>query len=333
MSRRRWWSRGAALAVSAAAAAALVIPGSGVTPEPSSPVRTTASGAETPVLDVYALSKYVSLGSSYAAGPAVSRLHTVCQRSADNYPHQVAAALGMRLSDASCSGARTVNILRVPQRPLRMPQISAVTPDTRLVTITTGGNDLDYMGRLLAMGCANSDPRRISPLTARACARPKPIRPEPVARDYVAVEQSIAATVGAVRARAPHALVVIVDYLPLGPVGQRCAGLALTPAQAISTRRVYDALVAATARAAAASDAVLVRASRAGAGHGVCSKSPWLSGFGTGGVSYHPNAQGKTAVADLVLAALRQPSTVAEFVTLGVLPASGVVGPGVAPSR
>ena len=32
---------------------------------------------------------------------------------------------------------RTVNILRVPQRPLRMPQISAVTPDTRLVTITT----------------------------------------------------------------------------------------------------------------------------------------------------------------------------------------------------
>ncbi|MGV9792921.1 SGNH/GDSL hydrolase family protein [Gordonia sp. NPDC003422] len=333
MSRHRW-SHAAVIVASVIAAAAVMIPGSAVMPEPSYPVRSTASGSDTPVLSVFALSKYVALGSSYAAGPEVRGLRTVCQRSADNYPHQVADATDMRLTDVSCSGSRTSNILRVPQRSLREPQIAAVTPDTRLVTITTGGNDLDYMSRLLALSCANVDIARIHPLTAKSCTRPHSVRSDPTPQAYVAVERAIVETVAAVRARAPRAVVVLVDYVPvLGRDDRTCPGLPLTPAQVASTRQVYDAMTAATARAAAASGTILVRASKAGVDHGVCSKTPWVNGFGQGGVSYHPNARGKAAVADLVLATLSQPSTVTDFLARGVVVSAPVTSRSPLPSR
>ncbi len=68
-----------------------------------------------------------------------------------SYSRLLAAQLRLRLTDASCGGATTAHVL-APWNELPA-QIDAVTSDTRLVTITIGGNDLNYMGVLFAASC------------------------------------------------------------------------------------------------------------------------------------------------------------------------------------
>ncbi|GAC68035.1 SGNH/GDSL hydrolase family protein [Gordonia soli] len=249
--------------------------------------------------------KYVALGSSYAAGPGSSPLaDRRCLRTADNYPHQVAAARHFRLADASCSGATTANILSVPQLPAaRAPQIDAVTPDTGLVTITIGGNDISYVGRVAAHSCRNQIAARS--VAIHGCP-PARARPEPTSGDYVAVQNSLVAVVEAVRARAPRATIVLVDYPPLiDPSGPRCGALGLSTAETAETVRIYDRLVAVTATAARESRALLVTVSKSGAAHTVCSSSPWLYGAQPP-APFHLNPRGKAGVARLVLDALRR---------------------------
>ncbi|MGV9709132.1 SGNH/GDSL hydrolase family protein [Gordonia sp. NPDC003424] len=292
-------TRAATLAASLLAVAAIVGPGVAVTEVAAPPVKASARPqVHEP--------KYVAMGSSYAAGPSPTDVDNLrCFRTADNYPHQVAAARGLALTDVSCSGATTRNILDIPQRPLfQRPQIDAVTPDTRLVTITTGGNDIDYIGRLIAESCTNLVPEGLRALAIRSCRRGRAPAPEPGPRQFAAVERSMVAVARAVHARAPHATVVFVDYPPvLGANGATCPLVPLAPAQAAETVRIFDGLAAATARAAHATGSILVAASKAGAAHTVCSPMPWLRGFAAP-VPYHPNSQGKTGVAQLVLAAL-----------------------------
>ena len=88
--------------------------------------------------------KYVALGSSFASGPLIpNEVDHSCLRSSNNYPHLVAAKLKLALTDVSCGNATTDNVVSTPQgaNPL---QIQAVTPDTKLVTVTIGGNDVSY---------------------------------------------------------------------------------------------------------------------------------------------------------------------------------------------
>jgi hypothetical protein len=109
--------------------------------------------------------RYVAIGSSYAAGfgirPQEPRSGS-CGRSEVDYPHLVAAKLRLQLDDVSCGGAVTANALDTRQNSAP-PQIDAVTPQTRLVTLTIGGNDVDYVGTAIACGQPNSTcrPRRI----------------------------------------------------------------------------------------------------------------------------------------------------------------------------
>src|SRR5439155_12419484 len=88
--------------------------------------------------------KYVALGSSFASGPMIPDVaDQSCLRSTNNYPRLVAAALKLSLTDVSCGAATTDHIISTPQgaHPL---QLDAVTPDTKLVTVTIGGNDVNY---------------------------------------------------------------------------------------------------------------------------------------------------------------------------------------------
>src|SRR4029453_279996 len=88
--------------------------------------------------------KYVALGSSYASGPAIpDQSDTGCQRSTNNYPGLLARKLKLALTDVSCGAATTDHIISTPQKD-RPPQIDAVTPDTKLVTVTIGGGDVNY---------------------------------------------------------------------------------------------------------------------------------------------------------------------------------------------
>lgn len=288
-------TRAATFLASLAAVAGIVGPGVAVTEVASPPIK--AAAAPKPAI------KYVALGSSYAAGPDTEDVDNLrCLRTSDNYPHQVAAARGYALTDVSCSSSTTANILRIPQRPFAdRPQIDAVTPDTRLVTVTTGGNDLDYIGRLITESCTNIVPEAVRAIGIRGCHAGRTPRPEPGPARYAAVERSMIEVVRAVHARAPRAKVVFVDYPPvIGPDGATCPLVPLTPDQTAETMRIFDGLAVATARAARASGSVLVAASKAGATHAACSPSPWLRGFALP-VPYHPTDLGKTGVAQLVL--------------------------------
>ncbi len=96
------------------------------------------------------IASMAALGSSFAAGPGLPDVvNRRAMRSSRNYAHLTATALGARLIDATISGATTDTILTVPQRvgvTRFPPQIDSIDPtlDLDLVTITAGGNDLDY---------------------------------------------------------------------------------------------------------------------------------------------------------------------------------------------
>ena len=92
---------------------------------------------------------YVALGDSYTSGPLIpdqTGQPLGCLRSDRNYPRLVAAALGLSLTDVSCSGADTndmVNAQGVTPGP-NPPQFNALSADTDIVTLGIGGNDIGF---------------------------------------------------------------------------------------------------------------------------------------------------------------------------------------------
>lgn len=264
---------------------------------------------------------YVALGSSYAAGPGITPVVDVrCLRSGRNYPHQVAAALNLKLIDVTCSGATTANILRTPQRTrtgvgLR-PQIDAVTPAARLVTVTVGGNDLGYIGSMTGQSCAVAVGKTFGAGSMFAAAaqrichgvagRPRPF-PGPQA--YARLGRSLTSVVSAIRNRAPAAQVLLVQYLPvLDAQATTCAAVPLDSARANGFAAEYRGLVTVTARVAKQTGAALVDAPT---DHPQCGADPWVTGFELGDplaggpIPYHPNLAGATARAAAVVTRLR----------------------------
>ncbi|WP_405137420.1 SGNH/GDSL hydrolase family protein [Nocardia sp. NBC_01388] len=245
---------------------------------------------------------YVALGSSYAAGPALEPIADVdCLRSGADYAHLVADRFHLNLVDATCSGATSADILTnhlhgVTGRSLA-PQIDAVTSDARLVTITIGGNDLGYVGALTTLSCRNNfGPNACSGTAVQATAA-----------DLDRVKSSLTEVVNTVRAKAPDATVMLVDYLPvLDAYAETCAAVPLTPDQATALRATYTGLLDATQHAADATGATVVRAAADESQHAACGPQPWVTGFelpnpmAGKGAPYHPNAAGMAAVADAI---------------------------------
>jgi lysophospholipase L1-like esterase len=259
-------------------------------------------------------STYVALGSSFAAGPGIEPIVADGpKRSGRNYAHQVAEALSLRLVDVTSSGATTADILVRQQRTGggRLPlQIDAVTADTRLVTVTVGGNDIGYIGKLIKGSLFNVvlDGLRVLPAGLRRLAG-YGAKPE----QYSSATDALVTVVEAVRARAPQARVVLVDYLTV--FGEDARPGPDLPLRADDVRRVRataEGLAEAFARAAQRSGADLVTASSASAAHGVGSADPWVTGFEWRAVfagklvPYHPTAAGMSAVAALVMALLSE---------------------------
>jgi lysophospholipase L1-like esterase len=257
-------------------------------------------------------SRYVAMGSSYAAGPGIRPvINRGAFRSGRNYPHQVAAALSLELTDVTCSGATTDNILSTPQRTLTgtfPPQVSAVTPDTRLVTITAGGNDAGYIGAVTKLSLANFAERHVPGLRPHSARLAGWAGEIPVPSRFVPVADALIRVVADIRSRAPEALVVLVDYpVVVDADGGRHDQLPLTPDQVRQVGVAGGALAAAFERAATVTGAGLVTASLASIGHGADAKEPWVTAlkFGNpllgGPVSWHPNLTGATAIARLVV--------------------------------
>lgn len=248
--------------------------------------------------------RYVALGSSMAAGPGIRPgapgAPKGSGRSAVNYAHLAARRLGYDLVDVTFSGATTAHVLADPQLSAP-PQVDALDGTEALVTVTIGGNDAGYFAFLFA-ACLPRFLRSV-PLLGGALRG----RLDVEARDeaLLGVAESLKLVGREVRARAPRARVLFVDYLTLLPPAGTPAP-PLSERRAEAARRIGATLERVTATAAAETGCELVRAGAASRAHHPWSDDPWTSRFGApwpGRVApLHPNANGMAAVADLIVA-------------------------------
>jgi lysophospholipase L1-like esterase len=259
---------------------------------------------------------YVALGDSYTAGPLVPRTDVAggCFRSDRNYPALLADRLELDLTDVSCSGAdtgdlvtwqRTVDDATVP------PQLAALDEDTDLVTLGIGGNDFELFSRLVT-----TCPRlRAEDTDGNPCADELSRLGEDVAATTRRIGDNVAQAIGRIQDRAPDARVVLVGYLRIAPSQGACPRrLPFATGDLAFGDRVMRLLNAALAEAAERSGVEFVDMYAASAGHDVCSTRPWVNGRRTDtnrAAAYHPLASGMRAVAR-ELEALLHPDSSAE---------------------
>ncbi|MFJ3220951.1 SGNH/GDSL hydrolase family protein [Kitasatospora sp. NPDC086801] len=269
----------------------------------------------------------VALGDSYAAGAGVpGQSAGLCLRSDRNYGHLAAAALKAgAYTDVTCAAAK-VKAMTQPQYDafLRVndPQLDAVTPDTDLVTLGIGGNDLAAsdlgLGELVATCIAGAV---VNPL-GTPC---KDVyhhgywdwsswswqygNDDLAERISTGIAPQVADTLRRIRAKAPRARVLLVGYPSVLPADGRSCVLRqpVTPGDVEYMHGVLDKLNAALKATAAAGGATYVDTATPTAGHDVCSDDRWIEGAlpGSPAVPFHPNATGEKVMADAVLAALR----------------------------
>lgn len=251
---------------------------------------------------------YVALGSSYAAGAGLGRLQPgsplLCARSVGGYPPRLARRVGLPTVDMSCGGATAAHVLYGGQF-FQGPQIRVVDRRTKLVTITVGGNDVGFIGDLSMLAL-----RRATGPTAWLARRlwngPKPDE----ARGYAALEATLDTLIGAIRARAPAARVVLVTYPAVLPQRGTCPQLNLSAAEAERMRPVERQLAEVTRAAARKGGAMLVDMNALSAGHDACSAAPWVHGWAALlDAPFHPTAAGAKATADAIAARLTAAGT------------------------
>ena len=218
----RWWGVGVArLGVAMAAA----LP---VTAVLATSARTAAA------VPTYA--NYVALGDSYTADvltgplpPTTQYVPLFCGQSPTDYPHRVAALLGVAtFHDQSCGGA-TTNDMTQPQNlsfgEVAAPQFDALSPATDLVTLGIGGNDVGFVGD--AEQCLNLVPTPIpgapEGLGGSCAAADTAGGVDRISQAIAAAEPKVEAALAGIRQRAPNARVLLVNYLDAVPLdGKGC---------------------------------------------------------------------------------------------------------------
>ncbi|MBZ6475459.1 SGNH/GDSL hydrolase family protein [Streptomyces griseocarneus] len=290
---RRRWPAAVAGALVAAALGGVTTPA-----HAAAPAAGSASG------------RYVALGDSYAAGAGVPAISGgLCLRSDHNYGHVVAATLApAAYTDRTCAAAK-VSALTTAQTDAGIvvngPQLDAVTPDTSLVTLTVGGNNLgtsdlgfvDVVATCSALAITN-------PLGAPCRAHYK----DTLSRRLDAAAAQLSGSLQRLRAKAPAARVLLVGYPAVLPDdAKRCLGkMTVTTGDLTYLRSVLGELNDKLAGVAAASGATYVDTTAATKGHDSCSSSPWIEGLLPlkPALPLHPNADGERAMARAVLTAL-----------------------------
>lgn len=255
--------------------------------------------------------KYVSLGDSYVAGPLIpDQSGGLCLRSDHDYPSLVAAAIGSSaLSDASCSGATTVDMAQAQADAgitINAPQLDAVTGDSRLVTLGIGGNDIGFVSIILTCaGLSLTNPFG-DPCTAHYTAGGS----DQLAALINATEPKVAAVLQAIRRRAPQARVLVVGYPDILPEHNNgCWPLEPIAYGDVSYLRATEKrLNAMLATAAGQNGAQYVDTYTPTIGHDICQLPgvKWIEGIVplSPAAPMHPNAKGEAAMARAVESAL-----------------------------
>lgn len=259
---------------------------------------------------------YVALGDSFTSGPVIpTQLDAHCQRSSADYPHLVAAALHLALDDVSCAGAETASLTgSQPVGPghgdVRPPQLNALGPATRLVTVGIGGNDIGYSDVIVTCTILSVLGLLGAPCTNHYSGGGV----DQLAAAVAAAAPRVAGVLSGVHRRSPRARVLVVGYPQIAPpAGTGCWPLLpFAPKDLPYLRGVEVSLNAMLASEARQHQASFVDTYSSSAGHDACTPlgTRWVEGLLPLGAAapFHPNAAGERALAAAVVGTLHRHS-------------------------
>ena len=231
---------------------------------------------------------YVALGDSYSSGVgAGSHIGSSgsCDQSTNAYPAlwDAASQPASYVSEA-CSGATTATVLS--------SQLSALSAATTLVSITVGGNDVGFSSVmetcvLLPTSSCVSAVRHAEGLTATQ------------------LPGKLDSVLNAIRADAPNARVVVLDYPELYDLSRSSSCIGLSTTDRTDLNQGADQLDSQLQAAAARHGDVFADVRGAFSGHEICDSSSWLHSVNILDVSesYHPTASGQSGAYEPVFSA------------------------------
>lgn len=244
---------------------------------------------------------YVNMGSSFAAGSGIpsgtKQNFDRCRQSSVNYAKLLARSHNLNLDDRSCGGAKSIHLLE-PWNELPA-QIEAVNLDTRLVTITVGGNDLHYVKNLLAASCSEEVGFNFEG-NSLPCFQKNDNSEE----FYLQLKTNLLEVTRQISTRAPRAKIVFIQYITLVPK-QLCEVTPLTREQANQSRFVARRLAKITEDVAEQFGSTVLPTDILSRNHTACDAQPWsisasTSASNTEGGPWHPNRLANEVIADLL---------------------------------
>jgi GDSL-like Lipase/Acylhydrolase family len=259
-------------------------------------LATVALGLALPSAASAAETSYVALGDSYTSAfgvmPLVPTAPPECGQSTLNYPHLVASALNLSLTDVSCGGAKTENFT-VAQYPDQPPQFNALSPSTQVISVGMGGNDHNLFISLLT-GCTETDAGQ--PNVGAPCQKKYESF---VKRTFEEDRPASEAALAEIHALSPKAKVFIVGYPEITPENGYCP--AAIPWTTGDLKWFRDGVTARgnalLMRSARANNATFVNTFGPSKGHNACEAVGvrWIEPLigSLTGVPVHPNATGE----------------------------------------
>jgi lysophospholipase L1-like esterase len=227
---------------------------------------------------------YVALGDSYASGLGAGSYSEECGRSPLGLPGLLDAEETVELAaDGTCAGAVAAPApdlpgpSAVPGQVAQLAEEGSLGPQTDLITVSAGGNDVGF-GEV-AGTCA------AAPLeSCRLIIEDRTTRALPV------LARNLNSLYGRIRTEAPEATVVITGYPHLFSPGSGGPSPLGVPAQELFNAGT-DALNSVLEEAAVRHGFRWVPTTAAFSGHGLGAAEPWITGIGQQD-ALHPTAEG-----------------------------------------
>ena len=222
---------------------------------------------------------YVALGDSYSSGVGAGSYigsSGSCDQSTNAYPAlwDTANQPASYVSEA-CSGATTATVLS--------SQLSALSTATTLVSITVGGNDVGFSS-VMETCVLESTSSCVSAVN----------KAESLIASQLPGE--LDSVLSAIKADAPNARVVVLDYPDLYDLSKSSSCIGLSTTDRTDLNNGADELDSQIQAAAARHGDVFADVRGAFSGHEICDSSSWLHSVNFLDVSesYHPTASGQS---------------------------------------
>ncbi|KQS00788.1 hypothetical protein ASG12_08010 [Williamsia sp. Leaf354] len=255
--------------------------------------------------------RYVALGDSRAIGAGIVESFDPqgCGRGGGGYPERIARTLRpASFTTVACRSAVTAEITdRRQTTPLPIVrtvpvQSAALRPDTNLVTLSIGGNDINW-GSLIGP-CFSFVPGKDARCRTNATVAAN------ITEKLAALSGSMDRVLNVIDAKSPQARVYVVGHGGYYGLRGCYPDAPFSSADAVFVRDFFTRFNGVLSAAARRHGAVFVDIAGPAVGHDACTPDGvrWFNGkIPRGdGLSDHPTQEGNAAIARLVLAAIRR---------------------------